>query len=110
MSSAAAPAARTVSVCCYLEWQPCRLGIVAWTSLQVVMNADATGEYYIGRDLPSRASVFEVDENPVGEPPAHGRGQVVTGVGSVSPVMRTAPKVEPSRRILSDGCVPNTWP
>src|SRR5438128_1592065 len=38
------------------------------------------------------------------------RGQVVTGVGSTSPVMRTAPNVDPSRRILSDGSVPNTWP
>ena len=52
-----------------------------------------------------REEIFGADD-----PLAHGRGHVVTGVGSASPVMRTAPNVDPSSRILSDGCVPNTWP
>jgi len=61
-------------------------------------------------DLTSLASRNEDYALRADYPLAHGRGQMVMGVGSASPVMRTAPNVDPSRRILSDGCVPNTWP
>src|SRR5262249_52174810 len=38
--------------------------------------------------------------------PPHGCWQLVTGAGSPPPVMRTAPNVDPSRRILSEGSPP----